>query len=94
MSLEKNNLHNQQRRDHMVGSLSNALLDSKQAIKALWNEEYNSTTQKRLQNFIEKGIIKVLRDKQRGTHTISRAFSQQGIREGAITGFLFFNYFL
>tara|TARA_R110000744_G_C19325456_1_gene558022 strand:+ start:69 stop:338 length:270 start_codon:yes stop_codon:yes gene_type:complete len=61
MSLEKNNLHNQQRRDHMVGSLSNALLDSKQAIKALWNEEYNSTTQKRLQNFIEKGIIKVLR---------------------------------
>ena len=45
----------------MVDSLSNALLDSKQAIKALWNEEYNSTTQKRLQNFIEKGIIKVLR---------------------------------
>ena len=46
MSLEKSSLHNQQKEYQMVASLNSALLDSKQAIKALWNEEYNSTTQK------------------------------------------------
>tara|TARA_R110000868_G_scaffold128317_2_gene336291 strand:- start:2242 stop:2463 length:222 start_codon:yes stop_codon:yes gene_type:complete len=44
----------------MVASLNSALLDSKQAIKALWNEEYNSKTQKRLKAFIDEGFIKVL----------------------------------
>ncbi len=54
------NNHNQQRRKHMAGSLNNPLLDSKQAIKALWNEEYNTKTQKRLRQFIDAGFIKVL----------------------------------
>ena len=58
--------HNQRRRKHMAGSLSSALLDSRQAIKALWNEEYNDTTRSRLRRLIKAGHIKVIRVGDKG----------------------------
>lgn len=58
--------HNQQRRKHMAVSLSSALLDSKQAIKELFNEEYNDKTRKRLRRLINAGHIKVIRVGDKG----------------------------
>ena len=50
----------------MVASLNSALLDSKQAIKALFNEEYNDTTRSRLRRLIKDGHIKVIRIGEKG----------------------------
>ena len=50
----------------MVASLNSALLDSKQAIKALFNEEYNDTTRSRLRRLIKAGHIKVIRIGEKG----------------------------
>tara|TARA_R110001592_G_C12939536_1_gene730286 strand:+ start:580 stop:798 length:219 start_codon:yes stop_codon:yes gene_type:complete len=50
----------------MVASLRSALLDSRQAIKELFNEEYNDTTRSRLRRLIKAGHIKVIRAGERG----------------------------
>tara|TARA_R100000951_G_scaffold115865_2_gene125418 strand:+ start:666 stop:884 length:219 start_codon:yes stop_codon:yes gene_type:complete len=50
----------------MVASLRSALLDSRQAIKELFNEEYNDTTRSRLRRLIKAGHIKVIRVGERG----------------------------
>jgi len=50
----------------MVASLNSALLDSKKAIKLLFNEEYNDTTRSRLRRLIKAGHIKVIRIGEKG----------------------------
>ena len=50
----------------MVASLNSALLDSKKAIKLLFNEEYDDTTRSRLRRLIKAGHIKVIRIGEKG----------------------------
>ena len=41
-------------------TISSALLDSKEAIKELFNEEYSNTTRQRLSRLIKDGHIKAI----------------------------------
>ena len=42
-------------------TISSALLDSKEAIKELFNEEYSNTTRQRLSRLIKDGHIKAIK---------------------------------
>tara|TARA_R100000315_G_scaffold14862_1_gene4975 strand:+ start:898 stop:1110 length:213 start_codon:yes stop_codon:yes gene_type:complete len=53
-------------------TISSALLDSKEAIKELFNEEYNDTTRRRLGRLIKAGHIKVIRVGEKGDIYVPR----------------------
>ena len=50
----------------MMTSYNKAYLTSEEAIKALWGEEYNETTRKRLRQFVKAGHIKADRSGTKG----------------------------
>ena len=50
----------------MMTSYNKAYITSEEAIKALWGEEYNETTRKRLRQFVKAGHIKADRSGTKG----------------------------
>ena len=53
-------------------TISNALLDSKEAIKELFNEEYSNTTRQRLSRLIKDGHIKAIKNGKNGKIYVPR----------------------
>lgn len=53
-------------------TISSALLDSKEAIKELFNEEYSNTTRQRLSRLIKDGHIKAIKNGRNGKIYVPR----------------------
>ena len=53
-------------------TISSALLDSKEAIKELFNEEYSNTTRQRLSRLIKDGHIKAIKNGKNGKIYVPR----------------------